>query len=63
MIVFLSSSAKPNRVQGEGKAKDSRKPVGTGGSRVSVDEMMVGGSGSMSANDGVVVGTEKIKCR
>ncbi|GMH76405.1 hypothetical protein TL16_g07070 [Triparma laevis f. inornata] len=61
LIVFLSSSAKPNRVQGEGKAKDSRKPVGTGGSRVSVDEMMVGGSGSMSANDGVVVGTEKIK--
>lgn len=24
--------------------------------------MMVGGSGSMSANNGVVVGTEKIKC-
>ncbi|GMH78834.1 hypothetical protein TrST_g8155 [Triparma strigata] len=63
LIVFLSSKKKPVRIQGEGKAKDSRAPVGSGGKRVSVAEMMVGGSGSMTANDGVVVGTEKIKCR
>lgn len=39
VLILLASSSKPNRVQGAGKAKDARKPVGTGGKRVTVEEV------------------------
>ena len=38
-------------------------PVGTGGSKVSVEDMLKGGSGSERAMNGQVVATSKIRCR
>ena len=38
-------------------------PVGTGGMKVSVEDMLQGGSGSMGPMDGQVVATSKIRCR
>ena len=43
VVVILVARGKPKRVQGGGKAKDHRQPVGTGGKRVTVEQMMVGG--------------------
>lgn len=52
-----------NRKAGEGTVKDARMPIGKGGRRLTVEEMKVGGSGSMSGMDGVVVGKEQYKAR
>jgi glycerol-3-phosphate dehydrogenase len=54
---------KANREAGQGVVSDSRKPVGSGGSRLSVEDMKTGGSGSMSGMNGVVVGKEQYRCR
>jgi glycerol-3-phosphate dehydrogenase len=52
-----------NRVAGKGTLQDGRKPVGTGGKRLTVEEMKVGGSGSMTGMNGVVVGKEQYRAR
>jgi L-2-hydroxyglutarate oxidase LhgO len=51
-------------VSGSGKgAADTRESKGTGGSKVSVDEMKVGGSGSKTAMNGRTVGKETYKAK
>ena len=56
-------SFKTDRVAGQGTVEDNRRPVGSGGSRLSVEDMKTGGSGSMSGMKGVVVGKEQYKAR
>ena len=43
---------------GSGPAKNTSDPVGAGGSKVSIEEMKLGGSGSKTAMEGVTVGKE-----
>jgi len=45
------------------KANELNAPVGTGGSKVTVDEMLVGGSGAKTALKGVTVGVETYKAK
>jgi L-2-hydroxyglutarate oxidase LhgO len=66
LILFLltpSSSSSSSRLLGKGTLTDQRSPVGSGGSPVTVSEMLVGGSGSKAGVSGVTVGTETFRAR
>jgi L-2-hydroxyglutarate oxidase LhgO len=56
--ISISGSSSGNDNNG-----DNRKSIGSGGNKVTVEEMKVGGSGSKTAMNGVTVGIEKYKTR
>ena len=59
MYFLLSSNQSGTKASGGKFAA----PVGTGGSKVTVDEMMVGGSGAKTALNGVTVGVETYRAK
>ena len=62
--VFLSKSSSFNPSDSFQKLVEMAKdPVGSGGSGISVKEMLTGGSGSWEANKGETVGVENIKAK
>ena len=62
LLLLLRNTPSP-RVQGGGSIAAKRKPGGAGGTKTTVDEMKVGGSGAKTAMGGVTVGTESYRAR